>query len=148
MDRQYPDRPWVGVGVLLFRSGDVLLIKRGRPPRLGEWSIPGGAQHLGETAEAAARRELWEETGLTTGPLTLVGHADAIDRQGDRVLFHYTILDFAGRWIAGEPEAKADATEARFVPPDQLARYDLPDDLMRMIERAASLTASGRASLR
>ena len=54
--REYPDRPWVGIGVVAFSGDRVLLVQRGKPPRLGQWSLPGGAQHLGERAEAAARR--------------------------------------------------------------------------------------------
>ena len=52
---------------MLDGEGRVLLVQRGKPPRLGTWSIPGGAQHLGERAEAAARRELLEETGHSGG---------------------------------------------------------------------------------
>ena len=62
--REYPTRPWVGVGVIVFRGDEILLIKRGRPPGLGEWGIPGGAQNLGETVFEAAEREVREETGV------------------------------------------------------------------------------------
>ena len=71
MSREYPDRPWIGIGVVAFRGEAVLLVRRARPPRLGAWSLPGGAQHLGEGAQAAARRELLEETGTEVGPLLL-----------------------------------------------------------------------------
>jgi ADP-ribose pyrophosphatase YjhB (NUDIX family) len=123
--------------VVLLRGAEVLLIRRGRAPSLGEWSLPGGAQHLGETAEACARRELFEETGLEAGALELLGHADAIhrDEQG-RVLFHYTILDFWGHWRGGEPQAGSDAAEARFVSPGALDHYDLRPAVRAMIERA------------
>jgi ADP-ribose pyrophosphatase YjhB (NUDIX family) len=67
--REYPDRPWVGIGVVAFRGDAVLLVRRGKPPRDGSWSLPGGAQRLGERAEDAARRELREETGIEVGPL-------------------------------------------------------------------------------
>jgi ADP-ribose pyrophosphatase YjhB (NUDIX family) len=112
--REYPARPLVGIGVVLLRPEDpgwrVLLIRRGREPARGSWSLPGGAQRLGETAEAAARRELAEETGLIAGPLLLAAHVDSIhpDPAG-RVRFHYTILDFAGLWNGGTAEAGGDA---------------------------------------
>jgi len=115
-EREYPLRPLVGIGAVVLRPGAVLLVRRGKPPAAGAWSIPGGAQELGETAEDAARRELREETGLEVGELTLAAYVDSIhpDAQG-RVQYHYTILDFAGRWQGGEPRAGGDVTEARFV---------------------------------
>ena len=51
MGREYPERPVVGVGAVVWRGERVLLIQRGRPPRLGQWSLPGGAPHVGETLE-------------------------------------------------------------------------------------------------
>ncbi|WP_431285539.1 NUDIX hydrolase [Humitalea sp. 24SJ18S-53] len=119
--REYPARPLVGIGCILFRGQDLLLVRRGRPPRQGEWSIPGGAQHLGETAEAAARRELAEETGVTAGPLSLAAVVDAVSHDDTgRIRFHYTIIDFCGLWTGGEPRAGDDVTEAAFFAPDAL----------------------------
>src|SRR5690606_26132744 len=93
--REYPSRPIVGIGVVVLRPGHVLLIRRGRAPSAGSWSLPGGAQELGETAEDCARRELAEETGITVGPLHLCAQVDSIHRDADgRVRFHYTIVDF------------------------------------------------------
>ena len=66
MAREYPEAPRVGIGIVLLRGDEVLLVRRGRPPAEGQWSLPGGVQELGETAEACARRELFEETGLRT----------------------------------------------------------------------------------
>jgi 8-oxo-dGTP diphosphatase len=100
MSREYPARPIVGVGIVVLRPGpDVLLVRRGKAPDLGRWALPGGAQDVGETAEAGARRELFEECGLTVGALHLVTNVDSIrhDAAG-RVQYHYTILDFAGLW--------------------------------------------------
>ena len=117
MAREYPARPLVGIGTVLLRPGAVLLVRRGRPPAEGQWSIPGGAQKLGETAEHAARRELREETGLDAGPLTLVANVDSIHPAADgRIQYHYTILDFAARWQGGVPLPGGDVTAARFVP--------------------------------
>ncbi len=135
--REYPDRPWIGVGVVAFRGADVLLVRRGRPPRQGEWSIPGGAQQLGETLEQAARRELREETGIEVGPLALAAAVDLItpDETG-RTRFHYTILDLTGQWVAGTPVAGDDVTEARWFAPGELAALGLWDEALRVIEQA------------
>ncbi|MCI0753389.1 NUDIX hydrolase [Teichococcus vastitatis] len=134
LSREYPDRPWIGIGVILFRGEDVLLVRRARPPRLGEWSIPGGAQHLGETVDEAARRELLEETGVTAGPLHIALAVDAIsqDEEG-RTRFHYTILDFAARWLAGTPRAGDDASAAAWFTPDQVAGLSLRPEVLQAI---------------
>lgn len=138
--REFPARPLVGVGVVMLRAGEVLLVRRGRPPACGEWSLPGGAQELGETAEAAARRELAEETGLAAGALRLVAHVDSIHRLPDgAVRWHYTILDFATAWTAGEPSPGGDVTDARFVPADALQAYGLRAEVQRVIAAARRL---------
>lgn len=140
--REYPVRPLVGAGVVVLRPGAVLLVRRGRPPAMGEWSIPGGAQELGETAEAAARRELREETGLSVGALRLVAHVDSIHADPDgRVRFHYTILDFAARWAGGEPAPAGDVTEAAWAAFDDLPAYGLWREADRVIALARAALA-------
>lgn len=140
MSRAYPAAPRVGIGVVLFRGEEVLLVRRGRPPAAGAWSLPGGAQELGETAEAAARRELLEETGLTAGPLVLAAHVDSIHRDAaQRIEYHYTILDFAGRLAGGEPVAGDDVTAIAWVHPDAFDRYALWTEARRVIGIARCL---------
>lgn len=140
--REYPARPLVGIGVVMLRgtpaAWDVLLIKRGRPPAQGQWSLPGGAQRLGETAEAAARRELREETGLGAGELHLVAHADSIHRDADgRVQYHYTILDFAGFWQGGAARAGGDAVDICWAGAADFTRLDLWPEARRICGLAA-----------
>ncbi len=140
MSREYPPRPIVGIGVVVLRPGAVLLARRGRAPSLGAWSLPGGAQELGETAEQAARRELQEETGLTVGPLLLAANVDSIHRDDDgRIRFHYTILDFAARWHGGEAVAGGDITEIAWAAFDQFDAYDLWAEARRVIAIARRL---------
>lgn len=127
MGREYPDRPWVGIGCIVFREGRVLLVRRGKPPRLGQWSLPGGAQHLGEAAEEAARRELREEAGIEVGRMVLATVVDAISRdETGRALYHYTIIDYAAEWIAGEAQAGDDVSEVAWAALSGLAGFDLP----------------------
>ncbi|WP_158742697.1 NUDIX hydrolase [Acidisphaera sp. L21] len=140
MTREYPAHPLVGIGAVILRPGAVLLVRRGKPPNAGQWSIPGGAQELGETAEAAARRELTEETGLVVDTLTLVANVDSIHRDPDgRIRFHYTILDFAGLWQGGEPVAGDDASDAAFFAFDALAGLGLWREAHRAIAAARQL---------
>lgn len=132
--REYPARPLVGIGAVVLRGDEVLLVRRGKPPSEGEWAIPGGAQRVGETAEEAARRELLEETGLEVGPMVLVGNVDSIHRDAEgQVQFHYTILDFAASWTGGTPRAGGDATDARFFAPGQLPPLNLWTEAHRII---------------
>ena len=133
-DREYPARPIVGIGVVVLRPGAVLLVRRGKPPNMGDWSLPGGAQELGETTEEAARRELMEETGVTVGPLTLATTVDTIRRDAaGRVQYHYTIIDFAARWLDGTAAAGSDVSEALWAPLDALDPYALWSEAHRVI---------------
>ena len=139
--REYPTRPLVGLGVVMLRPGPaVLLVRRGKAPNKGTWSIPGGAQKLGETAEAGARRELLEEAGLHAGPLHLVAHVDSITCDAaDAVQYHYTILDFATRWRDGEPRPGSDVTDATFALLDGLDAFGLWSEAHRVIRLARGL---------
>ncbi|HVZ09213.1 NUDIX hydrolase [Rhodopila sp.] len=139
-DREYPHRPFVGIGIVVIKGDHVLLCQRGKPPNLGSWTLPGGAQELGETAEEAARRELREECGLDVGTLYFCANVDVIRRDPDgRVRFHYTILDFAARWVAGDPVAGSDVSAALWAPMDALEPYGLWSEAVRVIGIARRL---------
>jgi 8-oxo-dGTP diphosphatase len=127
-------RPVAAVGIVCLRSDDVLLIRRGAPPLEGQWSLPGGRIEWGERAADAALRELREETACSA---ELVGLIDVIDGiWPDR---HYMLIDYAARWIAGEPKAGDDARDARFFTPAELTTIDLWSETRRIIEAARSL---------
>jgi 8-oxo-dGTP diphosphatase len=112
-----PQSPVPTVGVVCLRGDQVLLIKRGTPPRLGQWSLPGGRLEWGETTKVAALRELLEETGVEAELLGLVDVLDGVftSRTTGETTLHYVMIDYAARWTAGEPVAGDDAAEARFV---------------------------------
>lgn len=134
MIRQYPDRPIVGIGIVIFRAGQVLLIRRGKPPREGGWSLPGGAQELGETVYEAARREVGEETGLEVDIVDTVAVVDSIIRDGaGAVEYHYTLVDVLAEWRAGEARPGGDAAEVVWADPDDLDPYDLWSETVRII---------------
>jgi 8-oxo-dGTP diphosphatase len=124
--RSYPDRPWVGVGGVVFREEQVLLIRRGRDPGRGKWSIPGGGLRLGETLKAAVIREMREETGLEVEPLVLV---DVLDRiipgEDGRIQYHYVLIDYLCRVREGVLQSGSDALEAGFYDLESFKKMDL-----------------------
>jgi 8-oxo-dGTP diphosphatase len=139
-DREYPPRPIIGIGIVVIKGDQVLLCQRGKPPGVGTWTLPGGAQEVGETCESAARRELREECGLEVGTLHFCAHVDTIRRDPDgRVRYHYTILDFAARWHAGEPVAGSDVTTAVWAPLNALEPFGLWSEAHRIIAIARNL---------
>jgi ADP-ribose pyrophosphatase YjhB (NUDIX family) len=138
--RKYPERPIVGVGGILIRGDEVLLVQRGKEPGLGEWSIPGGAVRTGETLREAVIREVLEETHLEIEPLTLVKVLERIFRDPEgRVAYHYVLVDFLCRYEGGELQPDTDARDARFVPLSDLPSYRLVPITLEVIRRAAWL---------
>ena len=136
-ERSYPDRPWLGVGGIVFQGDRVLLVKRGKEPGRGKWSIPGGAVDIGETVERAVKREIEEETGLRVEVLDLVAVFERIlpDPQG-KTLYHYVVLDYCCRVREGLLKAASDAAEAGFFPLNQLSVLKLPQETERVIWKA------------
>jgi ADP-ribose pyrophosphatase YjhB (NUDIX family) len=135
-----PLKPVVGVGVVIIKGTDVLMIKRGHPPREGEWSIPGGHQELGETVRETALREVMEETGLTIANLRLVDVVDAFGKHPDGSLrTQWTLVDFRADWVAGEPEAGGDAADALWVPFEKIGSLGLWSETVRVITAAVAM---------
>ena len=119
--REYPERPIVGVGAVIFREGRVLLVKRGTAPMQGEWSLPGGALETGETLVEGVRREVLEETGLLVDPVTMIEVFDRIARdEVGRVQYHYVLVDYRCRIIGGLAACASDAIDLRWAALDEL----------------------------
>jgi 8-oxo-dGTP diphosphatase len=135
MKREYPDAPLVGVGAIIIEGDCVVLVKRGHPPLAGEWSIPGGVLEMGETLRQAAAREALEETGLTVEVGELLGVYDRILRDADeRTRYHYVLIDFLCRRVAGDLEAAGDAADARWFGRGEIGQLSLAEDTTEVIK--------------
>jgi 8-oxo-dGTP diphosphatase len=102
-DPALPVVPCVGA-VVHDASGRLLLIRRGRAPSRGLWSVPGGRVEPGETDEQAIEREVREETGLTVRAGEPVGRVTipAAEVVFDVVDIRCTLLDPAEQPVAGD----------------------------------------------
>ncbi len=131
----------IGVGAVVLKDDAVLLIKRGKPPFLGQWSIPGGSLRYGEATEDAARREVREETGVEIRILGLIGVFEALPRiaPGEAPLGHVVLIDYAAEWTSGEAVAGDDAAAAEFVPVDEAIARLSWDKTREAIARALEI---------
>jgi 8-oxo-dGTP diphosphatase len=134
MKREYPDTPLVGVGAIIIEDDRVALVKRGHAPLQGSWSIPGGVLEIGETLRKAAVREALEETGLAVEPEELLGVFERVipDEQG-KMRYHYVLIDFLCRRVAGELLAGDDADEVRWFRREELAGMGLARETKEVI---------------
>jgi 8-oxo-dGTP diphosphatase len=138
MGREYPDRPYLGVGaVVLDDERRVLLVLRGGIPMQGEWSLPGGVLETGETMVEGMKREIFEETGLRVQPVRFAGVYDRIlwDNAG-KAQYHYVLVDHVCRVVGGELRAGDDVREVRWVAERNLPEYKLAEMTERVIRDA------------
>ena len=150
MTREFSDRPIPGVGVVVLGAKGVLLVKRAQPPRQGQWSLPGGAQKLGETVFEAARRETLEETGLEIEVLGLIDVVDSIaPGEGGEIRYHYTLIDVLA--VAADvgtgapspvPVAGSDAENVAWVPLKEIPGLKLWSETERIINLAVEMKAA------
>jgi ADP-ribose pyrophosphatase YjhB (NUDIX family) len=134
MQREFPEVPLVGVGAIIIEDGRIALVKRAHPPLQAEWSIPGGALEVGELVREAAVREAHEETGLIVEPGELLGVYDRVLRDaGQRVQYHYVLIDFLCRRVGGELKAASDAAEVRWFTREELPALNLAQDTLDVI---------------
>jgi len=137
-ERHYPTRPVVGVGVVVWRDDKIILIKRGKAPRQGEWGLPGGMQHLGETIFETAVREVREETGLDITPLGIITALDALTRdRHNKIEFHYTIIEVVAESLEGMPKANDDAQDVRWATLDEVVSLCSWPEVARVVRLSA-----------
>ncbi len=136
---EWSDRvPRVGVGAVIVRDGALLMVERGRPPRAGEWAIPGGKVRWGEQLEDAVAREVLEETGLIVevGDLLWSGQTVGPD-------WHFVLLDFEASVVAGELSAGDDAAAVAWVPLQQIEALPVTSSMLELIAVLRSRSDAG-----
>ncbi len=117
--------PQVAVGAIAIEGDEILLIRRGHGPAAGEWSVPGGKVEPGELLASAVLRELEEETGVEAVCGPFVGWVERISDD-----HHFVIMDFEVTVMSNHaPVAGTDATEAAWVPLNQLGELRLVEGL-------------------
>jgi ADP-ribose pyrophosphatase YjhB (NUDIX family) len=130
------------VGAVVVETGRVLLVRRGRAPGAGRWSLPGGVVELGEPLEAAVQREVAEECGLAIRVHGLVGVVDRIVRDAaGRVRYHYILLDYLASPAGGHPRPGSDALAVRWCDPGELGGLELTEGVETMLHRALAMNA-------
>ena len=140
MKRDYPERPIVAVGGIIFHEDTVLLVKRNREPAMGQWSLPGGAVELGESLEEALKREIHEEVSIKIGIGGLVRLLErVVHDQERRVQFHYVIADYWGWRVSGQPHPASDISDARFVTLKEARKLGIHKEVEATIVMAMSM---------
>lgn len=135
VSRRYPAAPLVGVGVVVLNiQGEVLLARRGNPPRAGEWSIPGGMIDLGERLEEAAHREVREECGIEIiiGGFLTTFEPIIYDAAGE-IEYHYVLIDYWATYLSGELTAQDDAAAVTWVALPALTDFRLRKETLQAI---------------
>jgi 8-oxo-dGTP diphosphatase len=133
--REYPEFPRVGVGAIVIKDGNVLMVKRAAPPNKNLWAIPGGMLELGETLQQGAEREIFEETNIRIRAGKPIFTFDLLERDNEgRVYFHFLIVDMEAEYLSGEIKAASDALDANWVTPEECQILSLTSNTLRMLE--------------
>jgi len=139
MSREYPSRPLVGTGALIFKDSGLLLVKRGAQPGFGKWSIPGGLVEVGEKVKDAMMREVKEEVGFDVEVVKLTDVVDTVtlDSNG-RVQYHFVVVNYLARIVGGELKTATDILEARWVPVEEVEKCNLTSSFRAFFEKHKS----------
>jgi 8-oxo-dGTP diphosphatase len=122
---------------VIINEDRALIIQRGRPPRQGEWTVPGGMLELGETLRSGTEREVLEETGLVVKAGEVLDVFDSIhsDPEG-RTQYHYVLVDFLCTWVSGELRAGSDVAQARWITREELESMPLIGFTAQVVRKA------------
>lgn len=143
-DRPLQTSPILGVSTLVRDGGRILLVRRGKPPFVGLWSLPGGRVEMGEALAAAAGRELREETGVLADGFAPIDVVEVINSGGaDDTADHFVLVVFRGEYRSGSPVAGDDAADARWVDPMELPALPLTEQTRDILSRHVEIHHAG-----
>jgi len=147
--RDYPEHPIIGVGAVIIDSDRVLLVRRDTEPLRGEWSVPGGMLELGEKLRDGVCREAEEETGLTIEPGEVLDVFDSIftDTLG-RTQYHYVLIDYLCRVVAGDARAASDVSDVRWVTAEALPAMELRPTIEQVVRKGLLRAREVRGTVR
>jgi len=146
-NKEYPDRPRIGVAAVVIKDNKVLLVKRGITPSKGLWAIPGGNMKLGETMKETAEREILEETGISIEAKDPIYAFDFMERDDEgRLRFHYVVVDLLAEYISGEPKGADDALEARWLSWEELPALPVSKNTLTLLRKISFNGLSRSAS--
>lgn len=161
--RTYPAFPIPAVGAVILTQEHILLIQRGQPPALGQWTLPGGVVEVGESPEEAIIREVREECSLDITVLSVIEVINRVVHDAQhKIKYHYVIIDYLARCQASahgapsrdfqkKPEEVslpdiastpgADVMDVRWVPFQDLPQYDVTEGLLPIVRAGIAIHA-------
>jgi len=138
MRNEFPSQPILGVGAVIVKDGKALIVKRANNPYKGQWSIPGGRVELGETLAEAVQREMREETGLEVRVGPVIEVFERVERELDRIRYHFVIVDYVCACVGGALCAGDDAEDVAWVTSEELEAYRVSESAVAVIRKALS----------
>ena len=141
MKREYPEQPIVGVGAVVFRGDEVLLVKRGNAPSKGKWAIPGGVLNLGELIREGVAREVREECQIKIEVGEIIDVLDAVIRDDTgRIQYHYVLCDYFATYKAGQVAPSSDVLDAKWFTFNEVRTLDTTGGTQKIVKRAFEQT--------
>ena len=141
LKREYPEQPIVGVGAVVFQDNDILLVKRGQPPAMGIWAIPGGVLNLGEKLRDGVAREVLEECMITIEVGDIIDVIDAVIRDDKgSIQFHYVLCDFLAEYKAGQVHPASDVLDANWFKYSEVLVLNTTRGTQKVVKRAFEKT--------
>ena len=144
--RLFPALLILAVSVAVFRDARVLVGRRAREPMNGSFSLPGGVVELGETLEAAVKRELREEVGVDADVIGFNRFVEPIEREGNRVRAHFVIASFVARWRSGEARVSDEIDAISWIDPCGCVPHPATPELGEILASAARIARCPRSA--
>jgi 8-oxo-dGTP diphosphatase len=139
LNRIYQEFPRIGVGVLIKKGNQYLLVKRGQEPAKGIWTVPGGMVEMGEKLEQAAHREVFEECNIKIKDCCQIDIFEFIERDDkQKIKYHYIVVEFLANYSSGTIGAKSDVDDAAWFSLKDLGNLDTTKETIDLVKKCFS----------